>query len=199
MSKRQLPKYSVCKKLKNSYKNLWGLKLKDKYRSVSYKRRKKSTSYGKLLDIKQSFKFFYSNVNERLLKNYIKCSVKSPSKTTDKLISILESRLDSVLFRSCLVSSFQEARHYINHGFVTVNNKTITLPNVKLSKGDIIKLSIKQFNKLNFARALEARSLPNYFELDISNLSVIFLWDVNLENIYYPINVKYFNISRYYQ
>jgi small subunit ribosomal protein S4 len=200
MSKRLQSKYSVCKKLSNSYKNLWGLKSKDYCRSVLIKKKKKLTSFGKLLDIKQSFKFFYSNIGEHLFKNYIKCSIKSPSKTTDKLVSIMESRLDSVLFRSCLVDSFQEARQLINHKFITVNGLCIRMPDKKLNKGDIIKLNILQtIDKESFNKRLLARSIPNYLELDLSNSTIVFLWDVNLKNVYYPINVKYSNISRYYK
>ena len=130
MTKRLLSKYSVCKKLRNPYKNLWGLKKKESLRSVINKK-KKSTPFSRILDIKQSLKFFYSNVQENLFKSYITSSVKSPSKTLDKLVSIMESRLDSVIFRSCFVTSFHQARQLINHRFVTVNNFYVTNPKKK--------------------------------------------------------------------
>ena len=140
MTKRLLSKYSVCKKLKSSYKNLWGLKKKDSCRSTLNKKRKRSTPFGKLLDIKQSFKLFYSNLGENIFKRNIKLSLRSPSKTLDKLTSVIESRLDSIIFRSCFVVSFQEARQLINHRFVTVNNVCITSPNKRINKGDVIKI-----------------------------------------------------------
>jgi small subunit ribosomal protein S4 len=197
MTKRLLSKYSVCKKLRNPYKNLWGLKKKESLRSVISKK-KKSTSFSRILDIKQSFKFFYSNVQENLFKKYITSSIKSPSKTMDKLVSIMESRLDSIIFRSCFVTSFHEARQLINHRFVTVNNFYVTNSNKKIKKGDVVKLNIKVPNKDIFSNVLICRSIPSYLELDFSNFTIVLLWDINFDNVYYPIKTKYSDISRYY-
>jgi len=172
---------------------------KDYCRSVLARKKTKSTSYGKILNVKQSLKLYYSNVSERLFKNFMKKSVKSPSKTNDKLISILESRLDSVLYRSCLVRSFHEARQLINHGFVIVNGDKVTTCGRKLKQGDIIKLNIKFLNKDLFYSIVSSRSIPSYIELDIARYSFVFLWDTNLSNVYYPVKVNYFNISRFYK
>jgi len=199
MTKRLSSKYSVCKKLKSSYKNLWGLKKKDFCRSLVSKKKKRSTPFSRLLNIKQSLKFFYSNIGEKFLKRCIKVSIKSPSKTIDKLSSILESRVDTIIFRSCLVNSFQEARQLINHGFVFVNNLRVIKTNKKINKGDIIRVKLKSFNQDLFLRNLLSRSIPNYLELDLNNLSIALLWDVNFKNTYYPIKEKYVDISRYYK
>ena len=199
MTKRISSKYSVCKKLKSSYKNLWGLKKKDFCRSLVSKKKKRSTPFSRLLNIKQSLKFFYSNIGEKFLKRCIKVSIKSPSKTIDKLSSILESRVDTIIFRSCLVNSFQEARQLINHGFVFVNNLCVIKTNKKINKGDIIRVKLKSFNQDLFLRNLLSRSIPNYLELDLNNLSIALLWDVNFKNTYYPIKEKYVDISRYYK
>ena len=199
MTKRLLSKYSVCKKLKSPYKNLWGLKKKDSCRSVLNKKRKRSTPFGKLLDIKQSFKLFYSNLGENIFKRNIKLSLRSPSKTLDKLTSVIESRLDSIIFRSCFVVSFQEARQLINHRFVTVNNVSITSPNKRINKGDVIKIINYSISKNKFLDILTSRSIPNYIELDVKNFGIVFLWDTNFRNTYYPVKTKYSNITRYYE
>jgi len=199
MTKRLLSKYSVCKKLKNPYKNLWGLKKKDSCRSVLSKKRKRPTPFGKLLDIKQSLKLFYSNLGENVFKRNIKLSLQSPSKTLDKLTSVIESRLDSVIFRSCFVVSFQEARQLINHRFVTVNGICITSVNKKINKGDIIKINSYCVSKRVFLNILTSRSIPNYLELDVKNFTIVFLWDTNFKNTYYPIKMEYSNITRYYK
>jgi small subunit ribosomal protein S4 len=199
MTKRLLSKYSVCKKLKNQYKNLWGLKKKDSCRSVLTKKRKRPTQFGKLLDIKQSFKLFYSNLGENIFKRNIRLSLRSPSKTLDKLTSVIESRLDSVIFRSCFVVSFQEARQLINHRFITVNNICITSANKRINKGDIIKINNYCISKKVFLDVLTTRSVPNYLELDLKNFTIVFLWDSNFKNTYYPIKMNYSNITRYYK
>ena len=199
MTKRLSSKYSVCKKLKSSYKNLWGLKKKDFCRSLISKKKKRSTPFSRLLNIKQSLKFFYSNIGEKFFKRCIKSSIKSPTKTIDKLSSILESRIDTIIFRSCLVNSFQEARQLINHGFVFVNDLCVIKTNKKIDKGDIIRIRFKSFDQDLFLRNVLSRSIPNYLELDLNNLSIALLWDVNFKNTYYPIKEKYVDISRYYK
>jgi small subunit ribosomal protein S4 len=199
MTKRLSSKYSVCKKLKNSYKNLWGFKKKDFCRSVLTKKRKRSTPFGKLLDIKQSLKLFYSNLGENSFKHNIKLSLRSPSKTLDKLTSIVESRLDSVIFRSCFVVSFQEARQLINHRYITVNNICVTCGSKKINKGDVIKINDYSISKNLFLPIISSRSIPNYLELDFKNLTIVFLWDTNFKNTYYPVRMKYSSIMRYYR
>ena len=199
MTKRISSKYSVCKKLKNPYKNLWGLKKKDLCRSVLNKKRKRSTPFGRLLSVKQSLRLFYSNLSENVFKRNIKVSLQSPSKTLDKLASVIESRLDSIIFRSCFVVSFQEARQLINHRFVTVNNVCITSVNKRINKGDVVKIRNYYISKKIFLDTLTSRSIPNYLELDLKNFAIIFLWDTNFKNTYYPLKMKYSNITRYYR
>ena len=198
MSKRLKSKYSVCKKLNFVYKNIWGFEKKKFSRSLLINKRKKSSFFGKLLNIKQSLKFFYSNISESSFKNYISFSTKSPAKTIDKLVSILESRLDTSIFRSCFVSSFYEARQLINHKFVFVNGECVTLVDKKLYAGDLVEIRIQKNLNKNFYNVLLTRSLPSNLELDFKNKVFIFLWDTDLKNVYYPIKVDYSAISRYY-
>lgn len=198
MSKRLKSKYSVCKKLNFVYKNIWGFEKKKFSRSLLVSKRKRSSYFGKLLNIKQSLKLFYSNISEVSFKNYINFSTKSPAKTTDKLVSILESRLDASIFRSCFVSSFHEARQLINHKFVFVNGKCATLVDKKLYAGDVVEIKIKKSLNKNFSNVLLTRSLPFNLELDFKNKNFIFLWDTNLRNTYYPIKIDYSAISKYY-
>lgn len=197
MTKRLQSRYSICRKLNTAYKNLWGLYSKDYCRSVFILNKKKITSYGEILNIKQSLRLFYSNIKEYSFRYCVKVSLVSSCITIDKLISIVESRLDSTLYRSCFVSSFQEARQIINHGFVRVNGLKTLFCGKKLNKGDIIKLDNKSFNRDVFLNIVFSRSLPNHLELNLDNLTIIFLWDVSLINVYYPLRVEYFNICRF--
>jgi len=204
MTKRLKSKYSVCKKIKNTYKNLWGSKSKECFRSLVSKKKHKLSYFSKLLNIKQTLKFFYSNIKELTFKKYIFYSVSSQSKTVDKLVSILESRVDTLLFRSCLVGSFHEARQFINHKFVLVNNMYVVSPNLILKKGDFIQLKfckrkLLSLNVKNFQEKLYARSFPSYIEINLNFLFIVFLWDVNLKTVYYPIDLFYQNIGRYYK
>ncbi len=95
--------------------------------------------------------------------------------------------------------SFQEARQLINHRCVTVNNICVTSGNKRINKGDVIKINNYPIPKKVFLDMLSTRSIPNYLELDLKNFTIVFLWDTNFKNTYYPIKMKYSNIIRYYR
>lgn len=199
MTKRYKSKYHITKKLTNIYKNLWGNNNKDFLRSILKVKRKKTTTFAKLFIIKQSLKLFYSNLSEKCFKNYLNISIKSPSKTIDKLISYLERRLDTILFRSLFAFSFFSARQLINHGFVYLNNKVSLISKKSIYKGDVIFIAktFKSFELFHFF--LLNRSLTNYLEIDYKYNSIIFLWDINLANTYFPVKSKYSLINKIYR
>jgi len=209
MTNRLKSKFRICKKLNRNYNNIWGLPKGDSLRSVKIekKRKKKPSLYGKLLSVKQSFRFFYRNLQEKSFKRILKKSVNSPLTTLDRFVSFLESRLDVVLFRSCFVSSMYNARQLVNHGSVRVNGKVVRNPGTNLNQLDIIEIdenlleyqtkieSIRDGVKKNF----QSRFLPSYLEIDYKTLSIVFLWDPNYKSTYYPINANYSIIQRFYK
>jgi len=209
MTNRLKSKFRICKKLNRNYNNIWGLPKGDSLRSVKIekKRKKKPSLYGKLLSVKQSFRFFYRNLQEKSFKRILKKSVNSPLTTLDRFVSFLESRLDVVLFRSCFVSSMYNARQLVNHGSVRVNGKVVRNPGTNLNQLDIIEVdenllgyqtkieSIRDGVKKNF----QSRFLPSYLEIDYKTLSIVFLWDPNYKSAYYPIKANYNIIQRFYR
>jgi len=205
MTKRAESKFNVCKKLNKNYNNIWGLPKGDFLRSVRNERKKKQkvSVYGKLLRVKQSLRYFYCNMQEQAFKRALKKSVKSPLTTLDKFVSLLESRLDVVLFRSCFVSSLHQSRQFINHGVVLVNGKKAKDPGTQLSQSDVVELTVKNVKmnrtvgdlKTNF----DSRFLSRHLELDYKSLTVIFLWAPNYESTYYPIKANYGIIQRFYR
>ncbi len=199
MTKRLNSRYSITKKLTNVYKNLWGNNNKDYLRSVLKVKKKKTSTFAKLFIIKQSLKLFYSNISEKCFKNYLFLSVKSPSKSIDKFVSFLERRLDTILFRSLFVFSFCSARQIINHGLVYLNDKVCMLSKKQIYKKDFIFISkvLKSFDLFHFF--LLNRSLSNYMEINYKYNSIIFLWDINLFNTYYPVNFRYSLINKFYK
>lgn len=199
MTKKFQPKYSVCRKLNVVYRNLWGLQSKDYYRSVFIFGRKKKSSYGEVMSMKQSLQLFYPNIRNYLFEYYVRMSIMSTSITVNKLVSLLESRLDCVLYRSCFVTSFQEARQVISHGLVKVNDLKAFLCGRTLHKGDIVKFNATNPNLENdtFSNILFSRSLPNYLELNFNTFTIVFLWDTPLVSVYYPLDIEYLNISRF--
>jgi|TARA_B110000093_G_C12955313_1_gene404674 small subunit ribosomal protein S4 len=209
MTKRLESKFHICKKLNKSYKNIWGLPKGESLRSVKNKKtkKKKVSVYGKLLGVKQALKFFYCNMQEKAFKRVLKRSAKSPLTTLDRFISFLEGRLDVVLFRSSFCSSLYKARQMINHGNVIVNGLKVKDPGTQLFQLDVIELKksfiiessennlILKGIKDNFS----SRFLPPHLEIDYKSLSIIFLWDPNYKDTYYPIKANYGIIHRFYR
>lgn len=209
MTKRSESKFRICKKLNRNYNNIWGLPKGESLRSVKNEKRKKKKSslYGKLLGVKQSFKFFYCNLQEKSFKRILKQSVESPLTTLDRFVSFLESRLDVVLFRSCFVSSMFESRQLISHGNVRVNGKVVRNPGSNLIQLDIIEIDVNLFQNESriqnisndLRKNFSSRSLPSYLEVDYKTLTIVFLWDPNYKSTYYPINANYSIIQRFYR
>ena len=146
MTKRLESKFRICKKLNRNYNNIWGLPKGESLRSVKTEKKKKKPSlYWKLLGVKQSFRFFYCNLQEKSFKRILKQSVESPLTTLDRFVSFLESRLDVILFRSCFVSSMYKSRQLISHGSVSVNGKVVRNPGTNLTQLDIIEIDANLF------------------------------------------------------
>ena len=207
MTKRLKSKFHTCKKLNKSYSNIWGLPKGDFLRSVRNEKKKKTSVYGKLLGAKQSLKCFYCNMQEQAFKRIFKKSIKSSLTTLDRFISFLESRLDVILFRSCLISSLHQARQMINHGVVLVNGKRVRNAGTKLCKLDIIELkkeliikNIQTNETLEVVKSnFNSRFFPSHLEIDYKSSIVIFLWEPNYENVYYSVKADYEIIKRFYR
>jgi ribosomal protein S4 len=160
MTKRLNAKYKVCKKTKGIHKNIWGVAKATKFRSVKILKRNsfaikqkfnKLSAFNKRLQVKQGLKHFYSNVSNKTFQQLLKKSIKSQSKTINKLISLLESRIDNILYRACFVNSLRTARQLINHGFIFVNSKQIRSTQIVLFGRDFLEIKNKNIllqNKL---------------------------------------------------
>lgn len=102
------------------------------------------SQYGKKLVELKKIKMFYGNLPSRYLKKIIAKNCKVPSKLNETLFSILESRLDVVLYRASFFESIASAKQTIRGNGVKVNQKKIVSPSFILSPGDIISLCNKE-------------------------------------------------------
>jgi small subunit ribosomal protein S4 len=206
MKKKFHSKFFLCKKILNKYKNIWCTEKAFQFRSIRFKKHKvnKVSSFGKLLRNKQNLKFFYCNLKEKTFKNHLKAAIKSPLKTMDKFLSILEQRLDIILFRASFVFSLYQAKQMIAHGHVTVNNKTIYDLNKKIKQFDFIKLKLNK-NKIisqifsKFKNKILEKTVPIHLEISFKNFTICFLWSPSVSELYYPIKNDFSMITRYYR
>lgn len=179
MTKRLKSKYKVCKKIKGLHKNLWAVVKATKFRSVKVLKQNsflvkqklnRLSAFSKYLHTKQSLKHFYCNLSERIFQRLLKKSIKSDSKTMNKLVSLLESRIDTVLYRACFVNSLHMARQLINHGFVYINSKLSRSTHIHLFAGDL--LEIKNTNillKNKLIKVLKQSRFRRYYNVVVKN------------------------------
>jgi small subunit ribosomal protein S4 len=102
--------------------------------------RQKLSDYGVQLREKQKVKRIYG-VLERQFKFYFKNASRSKGVTGAALLSILETRLDNILFRMGVAASRSEARQIVRHGHVTVNSRQVNIPSYQANIGDVVMVS----------------------------------------------------------
>ena len=90
---------------------------------------KKVSEYGLQLREKQKAKFIYG-VLEKPFRNYFKRAEKMNGMTGDNLMTLLELRLDNVIFRLGLARTRKEARQIVDHKHVLVNGKCVNIPSI---------------------------------------------------------------------
>lgn len=135
------------------------------------KRGRKISEYGRQLMEKQKVKEMYG-MRERQFKRFFTIASASEESTGHMLLSLLERRLDNVLYRLKLAVSRAQARQIIVHGHVLVNGKKVYSPSYLVSVNDVISFADNVADKKQFVeQALEKRlkigiKVPEWLELD---------------------------------
>ena len=136
------------------------------------KRRRKESEYGMQLREKQKAKFIYG-VLEKQFHGYYDAALKREGITGDNLMSILESRLDNVVFRLGFARTRKEARQTVRHGHITVNGHRCDIPSAQVKAGDVGAVAPKYKDLLPIKEALissEHMAVPGWLEVDIEKL-----------------------------
>lgn len=138
------------------------------------RRGRKLSEYGKQLEEKQKVKHLYG-VLEKQFRRFFKMAVRHKGATGDILLSLLEQRLDNVLYRLKLATTRRQARQIIVHGHVMVNGKKVCSPSFLVSVDDEISLAPNVKDKKVFLENVVDKRLnigikvPEWLELDKSN------------------------------
>ena len=112
-----------------------GVSKKESIRFKNANNRKKISEYGLQLKEKQKLKFIYG-VLEKQFYHYFEIASKMEGKAGDNLITVLESRLDSVVFRMGLALTRREARQLVVHSHYTVNGKKVVTAEISFAVAD---------------------------------------------------------------
>lgn len=132
---------------------------------------KKLSNFGRQLRFKQETKRIYG-INEAQLQKYYDAASRIKGSTGDYLVTMLEMRLDSVLYRSGTVDSPALARQIASHGHVLVNDHIIKTPSRILQPGDKFAIKpISQKKKLFAERPTIKVQLPSWLKFDAKTLS----------------------------
>ena len=134
---------------------------------------RKMSEYGLQLREKQKAKFIYG-VLEKPFRNYYKKAEKMPGMTGENLMVMLESRLDSVVFRLGFARTRREARQIVDHKHVTVNGKQVNIPSYLVKAGDVIEIKEKHRTSPRYKEILEVtegRMIPSWLEADHDNFT----------------------------
>ena len=136
------------------------------------RRRRQESEYGAQLREKQKAKFIYG-VLEKQFRGYYDQAKRIEGITGDNLMSILESRLDNVVFRLGFARTRKEARQTVRHGHIQVNGKRVDIPSYQVKAGDVISVAPKYKDLLPIKEALirtEHMAVPSWLEVDIEKL-----------------------------
>ena len=133
--------------------------------------RHKVSEYGLQLKEKQKVKFIYG-VQERQFRGYYEEAERQRGKTGDNMLSLLERRLDNVVYRMGLAQTRHACRQIVSHGNITVNGKTVNIRSYIVNLGDVIAVKESKQKKDMFKNVKEFRVIvPKWLEFDTEKLT----------------------------
>ena len=135
--------------------------------------RKKVGEYGRQLREKQKTRRYYG-VLEGQFRHYYELAEKMEGITGANLLTLLERRLDNVVYRMGMAASRKEARQLVLHAHFTLNGKKVTIPSILVKAGDVIavKETSKESVKIKaLAEACATQTSPKWIEKDAANLT----------------------------
>jgi small subunit ribosomal protein S4 len=168
------PKYKTARRL--------GANIFDKTQTQKYatkesqrkveKRPRPKSDFGLQMLEKQKAKVTYG-VSERMFAKYVKGILEKSAggNSSEKLISMLESRLDNVIYRLGFAPTRQASRQMVSHGHITVNDTKVDIPSYQVSLGDKINIKAGSLKKPLFATLAEkmkTHNAPSWLAFDIT-------------------------------
>jgi small subunit ribosomal protein S4 len=195
MSKRQSAKYKIDRRMGE---NIWG-RPKSPVNQRSYgpgqhgqRRRSKVSDFGLQLRAKQKLKGYYGNITERQFSRIYQDAARTRGNTAEKLIGLLESRLDALVYRAKFVPTVFAARQFVNHGHVTVNGKRVNIASYRVKIGDVVAVRERSRNMALVLEAIQSleREIPDYLEVDGKGVSAKLVRLPELAEVPYPVKME---------
>lgn len=130
--------------------------------------RSKTSDYGVQLREKQKVKRMYGLL-EKQFRGYFERADRMKGVTGTNLLTLLERRLDNVVYRLGFASSRAESRQLVSHGHFTLNGRKATIPSIQVKTGDRVELREKSHKVVQINESLDAvvrRGIPQWLELE---------------------------------
>lgn len=191
MTKIVSSKYKASRRLGVS---LWG-DSKDAFNTRNYRPGQhgqntmiKTSDYGLHLKAKQRLKCHYGRINEKQFRNIFALAQTMKGNTGENFIGLLESRLDTVVYRMNIVSTIFAARQLVSHGHIKVNGRKADIASMRLKEGDVVELkdSTKQMAVVLESVSKQGQTAPGYLSFDVTSLSGKFVRVPGISDVPYP-------------
>ena len=203
MTKRLNSKHKVDRRLKV---NLWG-RPKSPFNTRAYgpgqhgqTKTSKPSDYGIQLQAKQKLKAYYGNINERQFRNIYRKALAKRGDTTENLIALLESRLDTVIYRAKFAPTVFAARQMINHGHIKVNKKRVNIASYVVRSTDLIEIreKSKKLTVIDGSLQSKERDVPEYIQLDNKNKTAKLVRVPKFSEVPFPVIMEPSLVIEYY-
>ena len=172
MAKNMQPIAKRCKTLGIS-PAVMGYAKKDTKRNPGGQMRKKKSEYATQMNEKQKVKFIYG-ILEKQFHSYYEAAVAAPGKTGENLLSLVERRLDNVVYRLGFAATRRQARQLVSHAHFTVNGKKVNIPSYLVKAGDVIEVAESSRSSVVFKRLIGENAvmflLPAWLEREKNTL-----------------------------
>ncbi|MFH0928630.1 MAG: 30S ribosomal protein S4 [bacterium] len=136
------------------------------------KGKSKKSTYGIQLREKQKAKWLYG-IMERQFRNYFTEALKNVGNTGERLVQLLETRLDNTVYRLGFAATRRQARQLVNHGFFTVNGREVNIASYQVKPGEVIGVKNTKAPKKIFGGLedrLTKKQTPSWLTLDTEKL-----------------------------
>ena len=184
--------------------NLWG-RANDPFNKRNYRpgqhgtAMKRETTYGTQLRAKQKLRKYYV-ITETQFKNIFAKARSHKGDTAESFVGLLESRIDSIIYRANFVPTMYAAKQTISHKHVKVNGKVVNISSYVAKPGDVIEITEKARNIPLIAESVERmeREIPAYLDVNTKDFTAKYVAVPHIEDVPYPVVMDVNLVVEYY-
>jgi small subunit ribosomal protein S4 len=156
-----------CETAKCAIEKQW----RNKPPGMHFWQRRRPSEYGVRLREKQKLRWYYG-VLERQFRRFFDEAQRAKGSTGERLLILMERRLDNVVYRLGFTPSRKTARQLVNHGHILLNGRTADIPSLKVKPGDVLQIRDRKSSRDLVQQWLteeEGRVVPQWLSADPAN------------------------------